>query len=173
MMRAAVPSAIWQERLESWVADYADAILRACYLCLGDTGLAEDAMQETFLKAWKAMGNYERSRIQSDKAWLMRIALNTCHDVQRSRWMRHVDTRQALDDLPPSIVAVMPEDHTLRLLIGSLPEKYKQVVLLCFYQEMTEREAAEALDISVSTVSKRLKKAQALLRSSLTEEGTL
>ena len=173
MMSAAVPSAIRQERLESWVNEFSDAILRSCYLCLGDKGLAEDAMQETFLKAWKAMGQYERSRIRSDKAWLMRIALNVCHDVQRSRWMRHVDTRQAIDDLPPSIVAVAPEDHTLRLEIGRLPEKYKQVVLMCFYQELTEREAAEALGISVSAVCKRLKKAQALLRSSLAEEGAL
>ena len=171
MMSAAVPSAIRKERLESWVAEHADAILRTCYLCLNDTGLAEDAMQETFLKAWRAMPSYERSHIQSDKAWLMRIALNVCHDVQRSRWMRHVDARQSIDDLPPSIVAVKPEDHTLRLKIGRLPEKYKQVVLMCYYQELTEREAAEALGISVSAVSKRLKKAQALLRSSLTEEG--
>lgn len=171
MISAAVPGAIRQERLEAWVAEYSDAILRTCYLCLGDTGLAEDAMQETFLKAWKSMGSYERSRIRSDKAWLMRIALNVCHDVQRSRWMRHIDGRQSLDDLPPSLVAVTPEDHTLRLEIGRLPEKYKQVLLMCYYQELTEREAADALGISVSTVCKRLKKAEALLRRSLTEEG--
>ena len=171
MMSAAVPSAVRQERLECWVCEYSDALLRTCYLCLGDTGLAEDALQETFLKAWKAMGNYERSHIRSDKAWLMRIALNVCHDAQRSRWMRHVDTRQTIDNLPPSLVAVQPEDHTLRLEIGRLPEKYKQVILMCFYQELTEREAAEALGISVSTVCKRLKSAEALLRSSLTEEG--
>lgn len=171
MMSAAVPGAIRQERLESWVAEYSDAILRTCYLCLGDTGLAEDAMQETFLKAWKAMASYERSHIHSDKAWLMRIALNVCHDVQRSRWMRHIDARQSLDDLPPSIVAVAPEDRTLRLEIGRLPEKYKQVILMCYYQELTEREAADALGISVSTVCKRLKRAETLLRHCLTEEG--
>ena len=60
MMRAAVPSAIRQQILEGWVHEYSDAILRTCYLCLNDTGLAEDALQETFLKAWKAMGSYER-----------------------------------------------------------------------------------------------------------------
>lgn len=76
MMSTAVPSAIRQQRLEGWVAEYSDAILRSCYLCLGDTGLAEDAMQDTFLKAWKAMGAYERSHIRCDKAWLTRIALN-------------------------------------------------------------------------------------------------
>lgn len=171
MMSTAVPSAIRQQRLEGWVAEYSDAILRSCYLCLGDTGLAEDAMQDTFLKAWKAMGAYERSHIQSDKAWLTRIALNVCHDVQRSRWMRHVDTRQSIDDLPQSIVSVKPEDHTLRLEIGRLPEKYKQVILMCYYQELTVKEAADALGTSASTVCKRLKKAQALLKCSLAEEG--
>ena len=171
MMSAAVPGAIRQARLEGWVNDYSDAILRTCYLCLNDTGLAEDATQETFLKAWKAMGSYERSRIRSDKAWLMRIALNVCHDVQRSRWARHIDAHQSIDDLPPSLVAVAPEDHTLRLEIGRLPDKYKQVILMRYYQELTEKETAEALRISPSTVCKRLKKAEALLRGSLAEEG--
>ena len=56
MMRAAVPSAIRQQILEGWVNEYSDAILRTCYLCLNDTGLAEDAKQDTFFKAWKSMG---------------------------------------------------------------------------------------------------------------------
>lgn len=65
--------------------------MRLCFLQLRDYALCEDALQETFIKAWRAMPKYEHGGVQNDRAWLCRIALNVCHDIQRSRWMRHVD----------------------------------------------------------------------------------
>ena len=139
-----------EARLTAWVDQYAEAILRMCFIQLQDHALAEDALQDTFLKAWRALPKYERRPILHEKAWLMRIALNVCHDVQRSRWMRHVDAAQALEMLPPSLLAAEPEDRTLLLDILAMPEKYRQVLILYHYQ--------------------RLKKAEGMLRRELTEE---
>ena len=82
--------------LTAWVDRYSDSLLRMCFISLRDWALAEDALQETFIKAWRAMPQYEHSPIRNERAWLSRIAVNVCRDLRRTRWMRHVDAAQAL-----------------------------------------------------------------------------
>ena len=95
MERAVVPSMDREERLRCWIDVYSDAILRTCFLYLSDRAQAEDALQDTWMKAWRYMGEYERKGVQNDKAWLMRIAINTCKDYRRTAWFRHIDNRKA------------------------------------------------------------------------------
>ena len=160
----------WEARLTDWVRMYSEPLMRLCFLQLRDYALSEDALQETFMKVWRAMPQYERSAIRNDRAWLCRIALNVCHDMQRSRWMRHVDAARALDSLPPAIFAVEAEDRTLLLDVMNLPEKFREVILLYHYQRLTLRDIAQALQLDVSTVHTRLKKAERMLKQVLTEE---
>ena len=171
MGNAEVPGVVRQQRLEQWITEYGDAILRTCYVYLSDAAQAEDAMQDTFLKAWNSMAQFEARNGASEKTWLMRIAINTCRDHRRSRWFRVVDRSKAIEDIPEALVSVAAEDQTLFLDIQRLPAKYKQVILLYYYHEMTLQEIAEALQLSLSTVYRRLQKAQALLKRSLTGEG--
>lgn len=131
-------------RIETWLNDYGDAILRSCYIWLKDRQLAEDAMQDCFFKAWKAMDTFE-NRGGSEKAWLMRIAVNTCKDYQRSAWNRRVDKTQDIDSLPPHLLSVNDEDRTLYLSILSLPLKHRQILLLYHYHGLTLKECAQAL----------------------------
>ena len=73
-----------REWLENAVARWEKPILHLCYAYLGDTALAEDAVQETFFKAWK---HYDRFRGEAEeKTWLMRIAMNHCKDQLKSSW---------------------------------------------------------------------------------------
>jgi len=168
MERAEVPSMNREERLSRWIDDYSDAILRTCFLYLSDQTQAEDALQDTWIKAWRHMDEYERKGILNDKAWLMRIAINTCKDYRRTAWFRHIDNRKALDDLPPRLLQVEQEAHILSLMVMELPDRYKQVVLLHYFQGLTQRETAEALGLTPSTVLRRLRSAEALLKQSLT-----
>lgn len=168
MEHAAVPGMIREQRLNGWIEKYSDSILRTCFLYLSDRGQAEDALQDTWIKAWKHMDEYEKNNIANDKAWLLRIAVNTCKDYRRSAWFRHVDRSKALDELPPQIAAVEPEDRSLTLTVMELPDRYKQVILLYFFQGLTMQETADALGASQATVSRRLDKAKELLRGSLT-----
>ena len=89
MEHAAVPSAVREQRLNHWIEAYADDVIKVCYISLSDRAQAEDAMQETFLKAWKSMAAYERKGVTNDKAWLMKIACNTCRDHLRRGWRKH------------------------------------------------------------------------------------
>lgn len=160
-----------EQRFAKWVADYGTAILRMCMVYLKNTADAEDAAQDTLLKAWHAMEQFERRNNANEKTWLMRIAINTCHDYHRSKWFKHTDLARALEDLPQRYLTVDPQDVTLTLDVMRLREPLKQAVLLYYYQDMTLQEAAEVLGITPSAVHRRLKKAEKLLKVAITGGG--
>ena len=145
-----------EEMLERMVAQYEVSLLRTCYIYLRDRELAEDAKQETFLKAYKALHTFRGEC--SEKTWLMRIAINTCRDMKRSSYFRFVDRRVAINELPVSAQEFeFGEADDLTKTIMELPTKYKEVILLHFYQDMSFREIAGVLNIATSTVCKRVK----------------
>lgn len=168
---AVVPGDDRKARLERWIAQYGDEILRMCFVYLTDMGLAEDAMQDTFLKAWSSMAHFEERNGSTAKTWLTRIAINTCRDYQRSRWFRHVDRRKVLEEISADRLYVPPQERALFLALLYLPAKLKQTVLLYYYHGMSMQEIADCLSISVSAVHQRLQKSQELLKASLVKEG--
>ncbi len=147
------------------VNDYQTTLLRMCYLYLHDTALAEDAVQETYLKAYKALPSFRGEC--SAKSWLIRIAINTCRDMKRASWFRYVDRRVTPDTLPAETIPCAKADEELLLAIMKLSPKYKEVVLLYYYQNMTVKEIASLLTVSLSTVSQRLTHAKKKLRNVL------
>ena len=157
--------------LEQWISLYGDDILRMCFVYLSDMSLAEDAMQDTFLKAWSNMAKFEERNNSTARTWLTRIAINTCNDYHRSRWFRHVDRSKVLQEISADRVYVVPQERALFLALLHLPVKLKQTVLLYYYQGMTLQETADCLSISISAVHQRLQKAQTLLKTSLEKEG--
>lgn len=151
--------------LEGAMARWEQSLLRTCFAYLGDLALAEDAVQETFLKAWK---NLDRFRGEaSEKTWLLRIAINTCKDVRRSAWFRRVNRAVSLDSLPEAPAPFASRDHELTRAVLSLRPQLREAVLLCWYQELSASEAARALGVSRSTVYNRLNKARRRLRGEL------
>lgn len=147
---------------------YKDDLMRMCCVWLGDASQAEDAVQETYIKAYRAMGKFRGEC--SEKTWLMRIAVNTCRSMRRTWWSRHVERSVTPDMLADVVPAAMQEDAALMEEVLRLPPREKDVILLYYYQEMPVREVAKALGIGVSAVSMRLKKARAHLKGML-EEG--
>ena len=156
-----------REWLEKAIMQWEKPILKLCYAYLGDTALAEDAVQETFFKAWK---HYDRFRGEAnEKTWLMRIAVNQCKDVLKSAWMRNTDRSIAPDKLPEGSVPFEERDDTVTRAVMSLPPKLKEVTLLRWYQEMSLEEITTVLRIPRSTVNYRLKKARTMLKGMLEE----
>lgn len=158
-----------EDALVRMVNQYQLPLLRMCCVYLRDRRLAEDAVQETFLKAYRSMNSFRGAC--SERSWLMRIAINTCCDMKRSTWFRRVDRHVTPEDLPEG--AFTPEEAPaveLADVISRLPEKYRQVILLYYYQDLTLAEIGDALGLAVSSVSDRLKKAREKLRSALGKE---
>lgn len=151
--------------LEQAMAQWEVPLLRTCYLLLRDAALAEDAVQETFLKAWRAKGDFRREA--SEKTWLMRIAVNTCRDMQRGAWFRRIDRRVDMADLPEPSADFAEPDDTLTCAILSLPDALRRVVTLRYYQGLTVQEVADVLRIHRRTVHYRLEKAERALRDVL------
>ena len=142
-------------------------MLHLCFAYLGDLALSEDAVQETFFRAWKGYGRF-RGEAQ-EKTWLTRIAINACKDLMKSAWARKTDRTVTPDTLPEGAVPFQARDDTVTRAVLALPPKMKEAVLLRWYQGLTLEEMTRVLRLPRSTVNYRLKKAKALLRNELEE----
>ena len=167
MEHAAVPNMNRETKLSEWIEMYSDTILRTCYLYLSDLQQAEDVLQDTWIKAWKHMDDLERKEVRNEKAWLLRIAINTCKDYRRTAWFRHIDRKNALEELPARFTMIEPDDRSMSWIVMDLPDRYKQIILLHYYQGLTQQETADSLGLSLTTVNRRLRKAEALLKDAL------
>lgn len=147
---------------EELVSQNQDKLLRTCYLYLRDRQLAEDAVQETFLKAYRSLQAFRGD--SSQKTWLTRIAINTCRDLYRSEWFRHMDRRVTPEDLPECGAPFSSREESLIVEVMRLPRRLREVTLLYYYHGMDERDIAEALGISRSAVSDRLSRARRKLK---------
>ena len=154
-----------QEWLDSVITQWERPMLRLCFAFLGDTALAEDAVQETFFKAWKS---YDRFRADAaEKTWITRIAVNTCRDLLKSAWARNTDRSVTPELLPEGSVPFEERDDTVTRAVMSLQPGLKEVTLLHWYQGMTLEEMGRVLRLPRSTINYRLKKAKAILKKEL------
>ena len=152
------------EDLERLMEEHGDRILRLCALCLRDAALAEDAAQETMLRAWRGYGSYRGDA--AERTWLTAIAVNVCRSMLRSPW----HTRRAgAEVLERAAVEDAYRDDTLARAVLALPEKYRTAVALYYYQQLSTRETARALGLPERTVSTRLRRAREKLKDMLKE----
>lgn len=149
---------------------YGDSVKRMCCVYLRDLSAAEDAAQETFIKAYGHIDQLLGGEIRSERPWLMRIAINTCKDTLRSSWMRHIDRRKAIEELPLCVYPGHEDSLAITQAIAALPVKLKEIVLLHYYQGLSLKACAQALHISAATATRRLQQAQAKLRRLLSDE---
>ena len=157
------------ERLTRLVEAYQKPLLDMCYIYLRDRELAEDAVQETFLKAYKAMSAFRGE--SSEKTWLTRIAVNTCRDMRRSAWFRHVHRGITPEELPiPSGDGYDQSAIDVANAIMRLPDAYREVILLHYFQEMKLSEISSITGMTASMVSRRIKKAHEALHALLGKE---
>lgn len=155
--------------IEELIDRWGDDILRLCLVYLGDRQLAEDAFQETFVKAWKAMDGFRGQ--SSPRTWLSAIAVNTCRDMLRSGWLRMYRRSQPIENLlylaaPETDAAQSP----VRAAVLRLPGMYREVIVLYYDREMKIGEIAQCLRLSPNTVSTRLRRARHMLKNELKGE---
>jgi RNA polymerase sigma-70 factor (sigma-E family) len=159
------------EGFEEFVAAASPRLLRTAFLLTRDAGHAEDLLQTVLAKAWRSW-----RRVSGDpEPYVRRIMVNTHATWWRRRWRRE----EPAGELPESIGE--PEQHAvderdwLWQALGRLPSRQRAVVVLRFYEDLTEAQVAELLGCSVGTVKSQASKALAKLRldeTIRTEEGT-
>jgi len=158
------------------VEAYQRPVYNLCYRMLGgDVTEAEDAAQETFLRAYTKLNMYNPSRKFS--SWLFSIASHYCIDRLRQRRYQLIgwDELSAPDqdmlsspEPQPEAVALTREDHaTLHTLLNSLPPDYRAATILRYWHELSYDEIAETLETSVSAIKSRLFRAKQMMAEKL------
>lgn len=156
-----------EAELSFWMQTYGMSLTGLCAGLLGDVHLAQDVVQETFIKAWQRRDSFRGKYEGSEKAWLTRIAINLCRDQQRSKWFRLVDKRVPVEELPLPMPQADEEAKLIFTAVRSLPSRYQEIIMLHYYQNLAANEMAQTLGLSISSVYRRLDKAKQLLKKKL------
>ena len=151
--------------MERLVEQYGTAMLRMCCMYLNDEHLANDAVQDSYIKIYRAWRPFDSPA--AEKAWVMRITINVCKDYLRSAWKRRVHLVEQYPELEAPADAPGSERGRLVQEIQALKPKYKQVILLHYYQDLSVNEIARILGAPQSTISVRLRRAKAMLQKRL------
>ena len=174
-----------REAYEELVRRWAPRVLAICHARVGRRGMAEDLAQEALLRGYVGL----RSLSDAEKfgAWLHGIAIRTCLDWLKAKERTQVNFSDlgaaggdaAVASAGPDGGADSPssriekEDEVNQLLaeVEALPEEYRKVIMLYYYDDVTYRDIADVLGVSAATVNLRLTKARALLRRRLSASG--
>lgn len=150
-------------QIDDAVRRHADMVYRLAVLNTGNEQDAQDAFQEVFLKLFR-----HKDSIQSEehlKAWLIRVTVNQCRSMAASAWNRKTVSLEAVAE------AAAPqdgEDHSeVYEAVKTLPEKYRQVIHLFYYEHLPISRIAQVLDRNEATVKTHLARGRSLLKEKL------
>lgn len=151
--------------VDTLIERYKNNLFSAAFNVCGNAADAEDVLQDTFLQYHLSTTQFESE--QHIRNWLLRVAINKAKDVTRSFWRRN---KVPLEDYTETLVFETPESKDLFLAVMKLPEKYRIVLHLYYYEDYSTKEISDILSISVSNVKIRLDRGRKQLRTLLKEE---
>lgn len=141
---------------------------------LGDADEARDIAQESFLRIWKQAASWRSEQARFD-TWLHRVALNLCYDrLRRRKEHLSIDTEHAVevaDSAPTPVDQLEAQAQSQRMAqaLAHLPDRQREAIVLQYYQELSNTEAAALMHISVEALESLLSRARRNLRSRLAE----
>lgn len=137
-------------------------VYRIAMLMLNNVSDAEDAVQNVFLKYIEKGSSFED--IEHEKAWFITVTRNYCKDQLKNFWKRNVD----MGDIPEQIQEE-EQDNELLEHIMKLPDKYKEVIYLFYYEDYSIKEMSKILDRKESTIQTQLSTARDKLKKVIQE----
>ena len=157
------------------VEAYQRPVYNLCYRMLGDGYEAEDAAQETFLRAYHNIKRYDDSR--SFSTWLLSIAAHFCIDQIRKRRMKLISLDETPYLEPPDknpgpegYLGIQEEQKKIQELLGTLKPQDRAAVVMFYWYEFSYEEIGDALGLSLSAVKSRLHRARLSLADTWTEQ---
>lgn len=167
-----------EERFQAFVVPELEVLLRVALTLSSQPADAEDLVQDTLLRAYRAIGTFDGAH---PRAWLLTIMRNTAASRGRRRRPQLLDDPERIGELPPAGAAaeLTPEqavmerefDTAVESALATLPEKFQRVVRLVDVDGLSYAEAAELLSVPVGTVMSRLHRARARIRAYLAAAG--
>lgn len=147
---------------EEVIREYYKAVYRLAFARMGRREDAEEVTQEVFLRFLHKAPEFTSA--EHCKAWLLRVTVNCCNSLLRSAWRRKVG------ELTEEIPFEETEDLLLYRELQKLPEKYRQVLHLFYYEEMSVAQIAGLLHRKESTIRTQLTRARAMLKEVLGDD---
>lgn len=138
---------------------------------LGDAAEAEDVAQEALIRAWRQAPKWTSGKARFD-TWLHRVALNLCYDrLRRRREIPTATPPDRLDEGPAPDRGLLATDVGVRVdqALTALPERQREALVLCHYQELTNIEAAAVMSVSVEALESLLSRGRRALRQALAD----
>ena len=154
-----------KQTVEELAGRYRDNLFAAAFNVCKNAADADDIVQETFLQYYVAKKEFDSE--QHIRAWLLRVAINKAKNVNHTFWRQH---KVPLEDYMETLVFETPQDETLFETVMKLPEKYRIVIHLYYYEEYSVAEIAEVLKLSQSNVKVRLSRGRKVLKETLKED---
>lgn len=174
----AVPKAVNRKALQQKIDAYSVMLYRIAYLQLRNNQDAEDVVQETFYQFIKCEKEFVTA--EHEKAWLIKVTINGCRKVWRSAWYRHRDVMpeyeteakmlQPADEGMEYEILQREKSREILKAVMKLPGKYREVIHLFYYQQMSIKEISLATSRKESTVTSQLTRGRELLKKNLREE---
>ncbi len=154
------------------VAEHHAALYRYAYRLSGSTADAEDLVQQTFLIAQSKLEQVRSA--ECARSWLYVVLRNTYLKSRRKRLpMTAGDLELSLDSIPEELPQpVLVDSEELQAGLNSLPEEFKIVVMLFYFEHCSYKEIAEQLELPIGTIMSRLSRAKGHLRSRLFPQNT-
>ena len=165
------------EALQQKIDLYSDMLYRIAFLQLRNNQDAEDVVQETFYQFIRNRKEFETA--EHEKAWLIKVTLNGCRKIWRSAWYRHREDmpKEEMTENTAAEAGSMEQDvlrreqsREIMTAVMKLPGKYREVIHLFYYQQMSIKEIALVTGRKESTVTSQLTRGRELLRKNLKEE---
>lgn len=164
------------EQFSQWFDElytrFADDVIRVSYFYLGDRGKAEDVCHDAFLSLFT---NRPVLTPGSEKAWLLKVALNRCRDIWRSAWMRRVISGSPVFEMipGPDTIGQHLEKQEILAAVNGLPADFREVFILYYYQGYGISDIAQITGMPEGTVSSRLSRGRKRLEKVLGEGSDL
>lgn len=156
---------------QALVARQLPRIVALAFRLLGDASAAEDVAQETLLRAWKEAPRWRPGRARFD-TWMHRVALNLCYDrLRRRREQLTAEPPERADPAPSAETQLQQGERAARVssAVLGLPERQREAVVLCHYQELGNIEAADLMGVSVEALESLLARGRRTLRMALAD----
>lgn len=144
---------------------YADTVRRLCMIYLKNYADTEDAFQNVFLKYLLSSADFESE--EHEKAWIIRVTVNECKDTLKSFFRRRSEPLEEIKELPSDMPT---ESREVIEAVMRLPQKYKDVIYLYYYEGYSAPEIGKILHKRVNTVYTQLARAKSALRERLGDD---